>query len=728
MLEGAKWVSFYGEEAPKVRTEIVIKKELKSAKIEICGLGLFNLFINGKKVNDEFFPMLWSDFHKRDMSNMLYNISVDPTYRIYVPSYDITSYLRIGKNALGVILGNGWYNQHERNIEGYMPYGSPTLCYKITATYKSGEEEVFVSDENLKWSKSHIIFNNLFFGEEQDLRLYSDAWKYSDFNDADWKFSEIKEAPDTILSPKESCGDKIIRTLSPKLISTNGNKKIYSCGENITGLVKVRLKGKEGEYVIIEYAEEIDDRFNLDFFSCGMENQIQRDVFICSKEERSVHAMFTWHGFSYFSIEGNAEAQECLVIHSPVSNRTSFKCDNNVLNWLYDAYVRTQLDNFHLGVPSDCPHRERLGYTGDGQITCNAAMYVFDADSFYRKWLRDILDCQHRESGRVQHTAPFYGGGGGCGGWGGAIVIVPYMHYKHFFDTAVLKESYPYMEKWACNMVSQMEDGLVMHEEKGADVVLDYWNLGEWFTPEKVELPKEYVNTYFFIKTLMYMEEIALITGADFLYKDLIETLKENFKKKYYNETDHTFFGSKQGADAFAIDIGLGDGITLEKLIGKYSVADGFDTGIFGTYILLDVLFKNGYPDIAVKLMTQNSKNSFYNMMKNGATTLWESWDGISSHNHPMFGASVSHIFKYLIGIDYIDKDNIVIKPCFTDLLGSIDACAKTNSGTISVKYQICNGEYNVSLTKNCKENVTFVYNDKKWEVNENIEFKTVLI
>ena len=217
------------------------------------------------------------------------------------------------------------------------------------------------------------------------------------------------------------------------------------------------------------------------------------------------------------------------------------------------------------------------------------------------------------------------------------------------------------------------------------------------------------------------MEEIACITGADFLYGNLLKTLKENFKNKYYNETDHTFFNSKQGADAFALDIGLGDEITLWKLAQKYSASDGFDTGIFGTYILLDVLFKNGYCDIAVNLMTQSSKNSFYNMMINGATTLWESWDGVASHNHPMFGASVSHIFKYLIGIEYINNCNIVIKPCFTKLLKNIEAFIKTNSGTVNVKYQMDNGEYKAVITKNCKENVTFVYNDKKWDVNESV-------
>ena len=721
MLENAQWVGFFGEESPKVRTEIEIKDEIESAKIEICGLGLFHFYINGSRVNEEEFTMLWSDFHKREITDMLYGVAHDATYRIYVPGYDAKDFLKKGTNTIAFHLGNGWYNQYERVIEGKMRYGAPILCYRLVVNYKNGEKDVFISDETLKWSPSHIIYNNIFFGEKHDLRLYSEDWLYSGFDDSTWKNAELKEKPDAILCPAECPTDKVIRTLSPTMISQKNGKTIYSLDENISGRVKFRLKGKCGDVVVTEFSEELTEDGNLDFFSTGMDGQIQRDTYISAGNEEVVYPVFTWHAFRYFSVEGDAVPEMCEVIHTPIETVCEFKCDNDVLNWIFDAFKRTQLNNMHMGVPSDCPHRERLGYTGDGQIASNAAMYVFNAEKFYKKWIRDILDCQHRESGRVQHTAPFYGGGGGIGGWGGAIVIVPYMHYKHYFDIDLLKESYPYMEKWAGYLFTQTENDLVMYEEKDALVNPDYWNLGEWFTPEEVKLPKEFINTYYFIKALGYMAEIARIIGADFPYDAEIERFKTAWKSKCFNPDTHCFFNSVQGADAFAIDLGLGDEMTLKALVSKYSESDGFDTGIFGTYILTDVLFKNGYADTAIRLMTMDSRNSFSNMMKSGATTLWESWDGISSHDHPMFGASSAHIFEYILGVRYENENSIIIGPCNTKILKNIDATIKTKTGEISVKYYLDGNKRKFRIEKRCSENVTFMYDGRKTDIYEEV-------
>ncbi len=724
MLENAKWVGFYGDESPKIRTEIEIKDEIESAKIEICGLGLFHFYINSSRVNGEEFTMLWSDFHKREITDMLYGVEHDATYRIYIPSYDVTDRLENGTNTIAFLLGNGWYNQYERVIEGKMRYGSPILCYRLDVTYKNGEKDVFISDESLKWNKSHILYNNIFFGEKHDMRLFDNAWLYNGFDDSVWKNAELKGRPDAILTPAVCPGDKVVKTLIPDLVSEKDGKKIYALAENISGRVKLRLKGRCGDTIVTEFSEELSDDGSLDFFSSGMENQIQRDIYICSGNEDVVYPIFTWHAFRYFSVEGDAVPEVCEVIHTPVESRTEFYCDNDVLNWLYDAFKRTQLNNMHMGVPSDCPHRERLGYTGDGQIASNAAMHIFDCEQFYKKWIRDIQDCQHRQSGRVQHTAPFYGGGGGIGGWGGAIVIVPYMYCKHFFDVDLLKESYPYMEKWARYLLTQTENNLIMYEEQDALVNPAYWNLGEWFTPEEVKLPKEFVNTYYFIKALAYMSEIAQIIGVPFDYNMEIERFKTAWKNKYFNPETHTFLNSVQGADAFAIDLGLGDEITLKKLVEKYSVADGFDTGIFGTYILTDVLFKNGYCDVALRLMTMESGRSFSNMMKQGATTLWESWDGISSHDHPMFGASTVHIFRYIIGVCYEAENRIVIKPCNTELLHHIKAKVKTKTGTIRFEYHRDKDKRNFKISKQCGEDVEFVFGGKTLGVSDNISLE----
>jgi alpha-L-rhamnosidase len=459
----------------------------------------------------------------------------------------------------------------------------------------------------------------------------------------------------------------------------------------------------------------------LNFESAGGEEQKQRDVYICNGKECVCEPNFTWHGFRYFSLEGPSLPVECVVVHTPVENKTEFECDNEILNWIYDSYVRTQLDNMHMGVPSDCPHRERLGYTGDGQLACGAAMYILDTKDFYYKWIRDILDCQDINTGRIQHTAPFYGGGGGSGGWGCAVVVVPYNHYKHFFYKNVLIESYPYMKKWVEYMFTQTEDDLVVYEEKDAEINPDYWGLGDWCTPEAVEIPKAFVNTYYLIKSLMYMKEIACIINEKFDYESKLSDFKKALVRKYFDNDTHTFFKSVQGADAFALDIDLGDEETEKKLLKKYSAADGFDTGIFGTYVLINVLFERGYADEAVRLLTSEGKNSFGNMMKAGATTLWERWDSLWSHNHPMFGAVVEHIFSYLIGIRFENFKKIIIEPQYTHLIKRIKATVKTNTGAIEIEHKLCGDMCRTKINVYCKEEVLFLYNDEKYTVMDTL-------
>lgn len=721
MLEGAKWVGGFGEEAPKIRGQIYIPKNIEKAEIEICGLGTFRLYINGSSVTDEVFPMLWSDYHKRLLSDLQYKIEVNTTHRIYVPRYDITEYIKEGKNSISVLLGNGWYNQYERVVEGNMSYGKPVLCYRITVKYRDGQCEYFVSNETLKWQKSHITYNNLYLGETQDLRLYDEQWKMPEFDEYRWENVEEIEIPETIYDLKKCDGDKRIRTLTPVLVAQKGDKRIYDCRENITGWIKVAVSGKIGQRVIVEYAEELYSDKTLNFESSGGEEQIQKDAYICSGKKMVSEPYFTWHSFRYFSIEGDGEPIECVVVHAPIRCRTDFECNEKVLNWIYDAYVRTQLNNMHMGVPSDCPHRERLGYTGDGQLTCGAAMSVLDADGFYRKWIKDIMDCQDIYTGRIQHTAPFYGGGGGNGGWGCAIVMVPYKHYKHFFDKGVLVETYPYMEKWIEYMFTQTQNNIVLYEEKDAEINPDYWNLGDWCTPNEVKIPKGFVNTYFLIKSLIYMQEIASIINQRFKYENKIIDLKEALKNKYFDHNTHTFCNSEQGADAFALDIDLGDEETEEQLLRKYSTLKNFDTGIFGTYILLNVLFERGYTDIAVNLMTANGKHTYYNMMQSGATTLWERWDGLWSHNHPMFGAIVELFIKYLLGVNIIDKENISIQPQFCKCINHIKATIKTNTGTVQLQYKINNDNLTIDLKKDCEENVVFDYEDEKQVVSEEL-------
>jgi alpha-L-rhamnosidase len=299
----------------------------------------------------------------------------------------------------------------------------------------------------------------------------------------------------------------------------------------------------------------------------------------------------------------------------------------------------------HCGVASDCPHRERLGYTGDGQNTGNAGMLLLDGREFYRKWIGDVMDCQDVNTGHVQHTAPFYGGGGGPCGWGCAVVAMPYLFWRNYGETDILRECWPNMMKWVGYIDSRMENGLVVREEK------DGWCLGDWCAPEEIRIPEPLVNTYYLIKSLEQMIEIAVLVGCIEKIPELqarIERSMKALRENYYHKPGM----DAQAADVFLADLGIGDAADFEAIRRRYDEAGCFDTGIFGTRVLTHWLFKNGYADTAVKLLAGRDENvSFHRMMKAGATTIWEDWDGKYSHDHPMFGGVTDALFGELLGI-----------------------------------------------------------------------------
>lgn len=662
-------------------------RDIEKAVVEICGLGNFFLYVNGKSVSDDLFVPAQTNYEPRDTSKFLYPIHDTMSYRIYYMEYDISDLIRRGENVIAVLLGNGWYNQAKRDIEGKASFGKPKLIYRIILTDKAGNTSYVLSDTTAKWENSFILENNLFFGELQDLNRYDAAWNTLDFDDGGWK--NALKAPTTAspLRKQTFPADKLIRTIKPKLILEDGNRKIYDVGENVTGWLQIKLTGNKNETVTALYSEKLNEN---NILVPEHKDQHQKDTFVCDGTEKIVHPLFVFHAFRYCEIVGNAEPVICDVVHTPLKLTASFKSDNEMLNYLYDVYIRTQLDNIHMSVPLDCPHRERLGYTGDGQITAASAMSIFDARAFYKKWIKDILDCQDINNGHIQHTAPFNGGGGGPGGWGCAVVVVPYMYYKYYCDKSVLEETYPAMEKWVSYMLSRSENHLVVREEEGG------WCLGDWASPVREELPPEpYVNTYYFVKSLMYMKEICGVLQIPFTYDKVIEDCKAAVRDTYFDRENNSFCKSLQGADAFAIDLGIADEKVLDNMVERYEALGCLDTGIFGTEVLLRVLFETEHADLALRLLTSTKGGVYSDMYKNGATTLYEHSFGNGSHNHPMFGSYIAMLFENLAGIKQDFAGNVSICPCKQSVIGEFEISRETPKGKVTVAYK--NGEFEIS-------------------------------
>lgn len=682
IFASAKWIGpeTYGDDRFFfIRGKFTVN-EIKNATLRVIGLGFFHCYINGKRVGDDYFLPLSTDYEAR--KNYPTN-EILTGHRIYVPEYDITPMLHNGENIISIHFGGGWYTCEVEKSS----YGKPKAIWRIFGEDKNGTFD-YVSDETNKISPSFVKDYHFTSTETQDLCHKTVSAHKEDFNDSEWSNACCAKSLETEYMFTDCPADRLTGTAEAKIIKNSDGYMVYDCGKNISGYPILKLKGKKGEKTELVCSEELAD--NKDIHPEFIHGQ--REFYICNGEEISVKPLFTWFTFRYFAVFGNAEVEGVEIIHSDIKITSAFKSDNELLNWIHDTYVNTQLTNMHTGIPSDCPHLERRGYTGDGQLACHAAMNIFDSESFYRKWIGDICDCQDTLTGHIQYTAPYVRSGGGPGGWGCAIVEVPYQFYKHYGDKSILKECYPQMLKYFDYLETHSQADLVISDKEGQ------WCLGDWCTPESIVLPAPFVNNYFYIKSLNRCIEIAKIIGKTEDIPDFesrIEKRKVATMIAYFNKWDGNFLGGKQGSNAFAVDIGLGDERTYKNMVEDYRKRGGYDTGIFGTDILTRILFEHGDGQLAADLLLSESVHSFGEMKRLGATTLWEYWPQSlrdRSHDHPMFGAVTAYLYDYLLGIRSKNGSagyrEIIIAPVFVDNINSLEGHRTLKSGKVSVSYK----------------------------------------
>lgn len=646
-LSNAKWISA----RPACQSPVFIRRfqadDTVNATLFITGLGYFEARINGQAVTEDRFLPLVTDYEPRDLTQFIYPLHDHPAHRIYYSQFDVTGLIRKGENVLTIQLGNGWYRQTERVAEGSISFGDVLkTVFSLHMTTPNGTV-ILDSDGTETWKGSEIVYNQLFIGEVVD------ATAFISFEQG----VKVLPAPEALLVPQIGTPDRCIRTLKPKYVTTVGNRKVYDAGENISGLVRVRTSAPYGSRIHLRYAENLWDNGELDFRSTGGTGhactsgrfQIMEDTFITDGTDRIFEPKFTWHAFRYFDIVGNFEDLEVLVIHSDCPVTARFESPSEGLNYLFEIFLRTQLNNMHGSIPSDCPHRERLGYTGDGQVCAESAMMMLDSREFYRKWIQDILDCQDPVTGHVQHTAPLMGGGGGPGGWGSAMIIVPYRYYKMYGDDGMVEKCYEPMRRWVEYLKNHSENGLVVREEEGG------WCLGDWCPlDEPMEIPIPYVNSCFFMKILEMLTELAPVAGhREHIeeYEALRQVIGQAIRRDYFDPETGSYVGGIQGADAYALWVGLSGEETARKLACRYDALGHFDTGFLCTDILVEVLCRYGHIDTVLKLLESEERGSYLYMKRHGATTIWENWGRGNSEDHPMFGACVRQLFSSILGI-----------------------------------------------------------------------------
>jgi alpha-L-rhamnosidase len=653
----AKWIGSFIDEypdssitypAPFFRKDFTVNKKIKQAVVYVSGLGFYELFINGKKVGDQVLAPAVSNYDKRPLTKLLYPYDDQSTQRVYYNTFDITSSIISRANTIGIILGNGWYNQRDRTVEGKMWYDVPKLIFQMEITYTDGTSDVIGSDNKWKTNNGPLLKNGIFTGEKYDARSELGAWNKPAYNDSKWKNSLLAKAPTGSLHSQTAPFDKVLRTLTPVF---DGRVKDsvyrYHLDETVAGWVALRVKGKAGSEIKIRYISEEGEDYG------------QYDHYILKGDGLETWGpKFTWHAFRIIEVYSkdvilDSASIQVKDVHTDVALNGSFECSSLFMNKINKAYLLTQKANFHGNISSDCPHRERLGYTGDGQVAMESALLSFDMPQFYDKWLIDIDDARNHKTGFVTHSAPFGGGGGGPA-WGSAYVIMPWLYFSYYNDTTILKKHYSGMKHWVEYLKTRTnENGLITKEEP------DGWCLGDWCTPTDIKLPEPLVNTAYFYHVTDLMTKIARVlgeSGDESKFSSLAQKIKIDFNKAYYNASTKTYWEGRQGADVFALAFGLVPkekyGTVFNSLLNHLAQLDyHFDTGILATPQLLKVLSQNDRDDIAYKIMNQKDKPGFGYLLDDKNSTLWEEWAGGGSHSHPMFGSVIEWFSSGIAGI-----------------------------------------------------------------------------
>jgi len=652
--------------APLIRKSFVISKGVEKAKAYVTGLGYFEFYVNGNKTSKDVLVPNQTNYGKRD--NLLdTNIPLPDEfteYKVMYMAYDITSFLKEGENVFGAILGNGFYNAAKYWTGSY---GSPRFLGQIEITYTDGTKDIIASDKSWKVSKGPILMDMVYYGEKYDARLEQPGWNKAGFDDTSWENAITREQPFGKLVAHTPYADRVMESITPVSIELLDNG-IYNVdfGVEISGWVRLKnVTGPKGHQVDIKFLSNLYSGENTYIFKGdSLENYAPR---------------FNWFVFSGVEISnwpGELKKEHLVAesVNTWIEETSEFETSNTLFNEIHKIWKRSQLDNMHGGLASDCPHRERAGYTGDGQVACVTVMHNFDARSFYDKWIQDIRGAQIKSTGYVPNGAPWEPGCGGGVAWGAAICVMPWEFYQHYGSKDILEDNYNAMKGYIGYMKTWLQDDGTMFSKRTGkdDNILKWFNLGEWSWPELKTIPDDMVHTFYYWRCVDITSKVAGILGFsedEKFYDGLVLHSKKAFNKRYYQPGIGSY--GPNGGNIFALVMGVPEDqypLVLSALKKDIEEDDGhLDTGIFGTQFFFETLSDHGFHNLAFEAMNKKTFPGFGYWIEDGATTTREAWDNSGSHNHPMFGGGINWFYRKLAGLNLdITKpgyQHIIFKP-----------------------------------------------------------------
>ncbi len=665
------------------------EKNIESARVYIAAAGLYELSINGERVGDHRLDPTYTRFDRRTL---------------YV-TYDVTDHLQQGDNAVGVLLGNGWYN-HQSTAVWYFdqaPWRArPKFCLDLHVTYTDDTKEVIATDERWRTSHSPVIFNSIYTAEHYDARKEQPGWDTPGFKAEGWGGIHTTGTPSNNIVAQALHPIRNVKEYRPvSLTRIDDRTWLYDFGQNMSGVTRLKVSGPEGTTVRLKHVERLDSNGRADMSNIDVHyrptddsDPFQTDIVILSgKKEDEFMPRFNYKGFRYVEVtadqplELSEENLTAYFMHSDVPPIGKVTSSNSTLDKTWQASNASYLSNL-FGYPTDCPQREKNGWTGDAHIAIEVGLYNFDGITVYEKWLADHRD-EQQPNGVLPAIIPTSGWGyhwANGPDWTSTIAIIPWNIYLFYGDTRLLELCYDHIKRYV--------DYIDEHYPTG----ITDWGLGDW-VPVKSVTPKEYTSSAYFYVDALILAKTAKLFGktADFEhYSALAEKIKAAINRKYL-DYETGIYGSGLQTE---LSVALHWGLVPDELRGK--VADNLarrveqddkhiDVGLLGTKTILNALSENGYAQLAYEVASQETFPSWGWWIVNGATTFYENWplDAGSdiSLNHIMFGEINAWYYKALGGIFPDERQpgfkNIILKPHFVTGLSHFEASHEGPYGLI---------------------------------------------
>ncbi|MEA4976841.1 MAG: family 78 glycoside hydrolase catalytic domain [Paludibacter sp.] len=723
----AKWITDQHDQdfepAPLFRKSFGIKKDIRSARAYISGLGYYQLFINGQRIGENHLDPGYTHYDK----SMLY------------VTHDITPYLSQNENAIGVVLGNGFYNCQSKaawDFDKARWRNRPRLLCELRITYTDGTVETIKSDNTWKTATGAYTYNNIYSGDQYDGRLEESGWNQTGFNDKNWEYARIIDDPSGKLVAQQMPAIRIVREITPVSVQSYGdNIHVYDMGENFSGLCRFRITGSAGTTFTLRHGEMLKpngrvETGNIDiyFFPEKTGETIQTDVFTLkgTGKEEVFEPQFSYHGFRYVEIESSqpikltTENLTGLFMHTDLTQTGKFKCSDSLLNKIWHATNQSYRSNLH-SIPTDCPQREKNGWTADAHVAIDLALLNFDGINLYEKWMNDFIDNQ-REDGAISGIIP--SSSWGYGSWPGpvwdaALFIIPNALYNYYGDSRTIERLYPTMQKYLDYLFPQEKDGML------------HFGLGDWVY-YKSQTPNDYTSTVYYYSDYKLMAKFASLLGKDATaYYKKAAALKTIINERYFNAETGIYANGTQTALALALymDIVPKEYVqkVAENLHKKVAGNDFFlDFGLIGSKTVLHMLAKYGYIEDAYKMAVKIDAPSWgYWVDTQGYSTLAETWTlspqfRDASLNHVFMGDISAWMYNVLAGINYDEQNpgfqHIMIKPQFANELKWVEAEYNSTRGLIRSSWERKGDSIILQVTIPPGATAT-IYADKEYQV-----------